>query len=225
MHKYKSSLKMHKCKSSLSQEKCTSTRAHSNAQVQELTQSGEMHKYKSTLAGCTENAQVQEHTGRQHRKHTSTRAHRQAAQKMHKYKSTQAAQKTHKYVQGLYLVVFPTSWFVPKRFPPRGFLEWRRFGFWREVLRGGLEGGNVLDRTNRLNKGLISVDRNKRMLLYYLQYPVPTFKSSAKDLSHPIFGIVFQRTTHTACFAAQACLKFMALELHRQLYLCACNKG
>lgn len=94
-------------------------------------------------------------------------------------------------------------------------------------LLGGFVGGwgNVLDRTNRLNKGLISVDRNKRMLLYYLQYPVPTFKSSAKDLSHPIFGIVFQRTTHTACFAAQARLNFMALELHRQLYLCACNKG
>jgi hypothetical protein len=76
---------MHKYKSSLSQEKCTSTRAHSvrrNAQVQEHTQSGEMHKYKSSLS---------------QEKCTSTRAHWQAAQKTHKYKSTQAAQKTHKY--------------------------------------------------------------------------------------------------------------------------------
>jgi hypothetical protein len=53
-----------------------------NAQVQELTQSGEMHKYKSSLS---------------QEKCTSTRAHWQAAQKTHKYKSTQAAQKTHKY--------------------------------------------------------------------------------------------------------------------------------
>ena len=78
-------------------------------------------------------------------------------------------------------------------------------------MRGG-EGEMLYCITNRLNKGLISVDRNKRMLLYYLQYPVPTFKSSAKDLSHPIFGIVFQRATDTACFAAPARLKFMALE-------------
>ena len=63
----------------------------------------------------------------------------------------------------------------------------------------GGEGEMLYCITNRLNKGLISVDRNKRMLLYYLQYPVPTFKSSAKDLSHPIFGIVFQRATDTAC--------------------------
>lgn len=80
-------------------------------------------------------------------------------------------------------------------------------------MRGG-EGEMLYCITNRLNKGLISVDRNKRMLLYYLQYPVPTFKSSAKDLSHPIFGIVFQRATDTACFAAPARLKFMALEKH-----------
>ena len=81
------------------------------------------------------------------------------------------------------------------------------------LMRGG-EGEMLYCITNRLNKGLISVDRNKRMLLYYLQYPVPTFKSSAKDLSHPIFGIVFQRATDTACFAAPARLKFMALEKH-----------
>ena len=90
---------------------------------------------------------------------------------------------------------------------------------------GGGEGEMLYCITNRLNKGLISVDRNKRMLLYYLQYPVPTFKSSAKDLSRPIFGIVFQRATDTACFAAPARLKFMALEKHRLLYLCACNNG
>lgn len=89
----------------------------------------------------------------------------------------------------------------------------------------GGEGEMLYCITNRLNKGLISVDRNKRMLLYYLQYPVPTFKSSAKDLSRPIFGIVFQRATDTACFAAPARLKFMALEKHRLLYLCACNNG
>ena len=89
----------------------------------------------------------------------------------------------------------------------------------------GGEGEMLYCITNRLNKGLISVDRNKRMLLYYLQYPVPTFKSSAKDLSRPIFEIVFQRTSPAACFATGPRLNFMALELHRQLYLCACNKG
>jgi hypothetical protein len=58
-----------------------------------------MHKYKSTLAGCTENAQVQEHTGTLHRKRTSTRAHWQAAQKTHKYKSTQAGSTENAQVQ------------------------------------------------------------------------------------------------------------------------------
>lgn len=93
------------------------------------------------------------------------------------------------------------------------------------VVEGVGEGEMLYCITNRLNKGLISVDRNKRMLLYYLQYPVPTFKSSAKDLSHPIFGIVFRRATDTACYAAPARLKFMALERHRPLYLCACKHG
>jgi len=36
---------------------------------------------------------------------------------------------------------------------------------------------------------------------------------------------VFQRTRYSACFAKHPCLNFMALELHRQLYLCACKLG
>ena len=79
-------------------------------------------------------------------------------------------------------------------------------------------------RTNRQNKGLISVDRSNKATLL-LTIPRSKFKSSAKDLSRPIFEIVFQRTTKAACFATPARLNFMALELHRQLYLCACNKG
>ena len=48
--------------------------------------------------------------------------------------------------------------------------------------------------TNRWNKGLISVDRSNKTTLL-LTIPRSLFKSSAKDLSPPIFEIAI-RVTH-----------------------------
>lgn len=53
----------------------------------------------------------------------------------------------------------------------------------------------VWHKTNPWNKGLISADRNARIALM-LTIPRSLVKSSTKDLSFPIFEIVFQRT-HT----------------------------
>ncbi len=65
------------------------------------------------------------------------------------------------------------------------------------VIMGG---GDVLrlvvwHKTNPWNKGLISADRNARIALM-LTIPRSLVKSSTKDLSFPIFEIMFQRT-HT----------------------------
>ena len=76
--------------------------------------------------------------------------------------------------------------------------------------------------TNLENKGLISVDRNNKATLL-LTIPRSIFKSSTKDLSCPIFEIVNQRTFLLHCTEGLR-LNFMALELHKQLYSCTCNK-
>ena len=53
--------------------------------------------------------------------------------------------------------------------------------------------------TNQENKGLISVDRRAKPTLI-LTIPCSIFKSSAKDLSLPIFEIVIQDTqSNTFC--------------------------
>ena len=53
------------------------------------------------------------------------------------------------------------------------------------------KGRNVHYWTNLKNKGLISADR-RTSLLSHLTIPCSVFKSSTKDLSFPIFGIIFQ---------------------------------
>jgi hypothetical protein len=55
------------------------------------------------------------------------------------------------------------------------------------------------DMTNLRNEGLISADRRTKPTLM-LTIPRSLFKSSTKDLSFPIFGIVIQRThQHPFC--------------------------
>jgi hypothetical protein len=50
-----------------------------------------------------------------------------------------------------------------------------------------------VNRTNLWNKGLISADRRTKPTLM-LTIPRSLFKSSTKDLSAPIFGIMIQHT-------------------------------
>ena len=74
-----------------------------------------------------------------------------------------------------------------------------------DVEGGG--GGEVFEvnRTNLQNEGLISADRRTKPTLM-LTIPRSIFKSSTRDLSCPIFGIMIQRThdtslRHAACVA------------------------
>ena len=68
-------------------------------------------------------------------------------------------------------------------------------------------------RTNLWNKGLISVDRRTKPTLV-LTIPRSVVKSSTKDLSFPIFGIVFQgyAAGHQVVWMAVVCPNLMMLD-------------
>ena len=63
--------------------------------------------------------------------------------------------------------------------------------FDRPLPGSGCVGKCVCENTNLQNKGLISVDRSNKATLL-LTIPRSLFKSSAKDLSPPIFEIVIR---------------------------------
>jgi hypothetical protein len=86
-------------------------------------------------------------------------------------------------------LVIETTFFSSSPCPPSGLVA--ALEFWEERERR--EGGRsiCLNGTNLQNKGLISADRGTRATLT-LTIPRSLFKSYAKDLSFPIFELVFQ---------------------------------